>query len=310
MRASAYLSQFRLRVIYRPGKIHLVPDALSRLQGAPNDRPPDEETLDPHAYHTRAEHPPSHEPPPWHGSHKPQVHHGCGEPRALHGSDDFGWVEADSYHTILVELSPDFKQRLTAAYADDLHWSKIMDSVLKSQARRAVDASSSTVMVRYRDGSDPLDGDECNSPLGLRFFERHGLLYFRDFEDGRDRLCIPTTMEKEVFEHAHDDHHHQGFDRCYDRLRGSVYIHRLKHRLTKYIAHCEPCQHNQTKRHQPHGELKPIQLEVIPFHTVTMDWIVAMPETKAPFCYNALLTTTCKATKKICLTPGRDDWSA
>lgn len=34
IRASQYLSQFNLRVIYRPGKIHLVPDALSRLLGS------------------------------------------------------------------------------------------------------------------------------------------------------------------------------------------------------------------------------------------------------------------------------------
>ena len=300
VRASAYLSQFRLRVIYRPGKIHFVPDALSRLQGAPNDRPPHEETLDPHAYHGA----------PAAEATKPRAGHGLCEPRTCHGSNDLGWVEADSYHTILVELSTDFKERLTKAYADDPHWARIMDLILKSQARREIDTASSTAMVRYRDGLDPLDGDEYNSPLGLRFFERHGLLYFRDFESGRDRLCIPTAMEKEAFEHAHDDHHHQGFDRCYDRLRSSVYVHRLKRRLTRYIAHCKPCQYNQTKRHQPHGELKPIQHEVVPFQTVTMDWIVAMPETRAPFSYNALLTTTCKATKKVCLTPGRDTWSA
>lgn len=41
-----------------------------------------------------------------------------------------------------------------------------------------------------------------------------------------------------------------------------------------------------------------------------MDWVVAIPETKTPFHYSALLTTTCKATKKVCLTPGRDDWTA
>lgn len=34
IRASQYLSQFNLQVVYRPGKIHLVPDALSRLLGA------------------------------------------------------------------------------------------------------------------------------------------------------------------------------------------------------------------------------------------------------------------------------------
>jgi hypothetical protein len=41
-----------------------------------------------------------------------------------------------------------------------------------------------------------------------------------------------------------------------------------------------------------------------------MDWVVAIPETKTPFHYSALLTTACKATKKVCLTPGRDDWTA
>ena len=39
-----------------------------------------------------------------------------------------------------------------------------------------------------------------------------------------------------------------------------------------------------------------------------MDWIVALPEAKNG--HNALLTTTCKATKRVCLTSGRDDWSA
>ena len=39
-----------------------------------------------------------------------------------------------------------------------------------------------------------------------------------------------------------------------------------------------------------------------------MDWIVALPET--PDGKDALLTTTCKSTKRIVLTPGRADWTA
>ena len=162
-------------MIYRPGRIHVVPDALSRLQGAPTDRAPHEENLNLHAYH---------------------------------GDATTGTVPASSYHTILVELSQDFKNRLVDTYADDKHWARIMDLVLKSQARCNHNAADQTAVVQYSNGNDPMDGDEYNSLLGLRFFERHGLLYFRDFENGRDRLYVPAALKKEVFEHAHDNHHH------------------------------------------------------------------------------------------------------
>jgi hypothetical protein len=62
--------------------------------------------------------------------------------------------------------------------------------------------------MRYADGIDPMDGNEYNSPLGLRFFERYGLLFFRDFANGRDRLCVPPTLEQEVFEIAHNQHYY------------------------------------------------------------------------------------------------------
>ena len=75
-----------------------------------------------------------------------------------------------------------------------------------------------------------------------------------------------------------------------------------------YISHCKESQRNQTTRHLPYGELQPIQAELRSYHTVTMDWIVALPE--SPDSKDALLTTTCKSTKRVVLTPGCADWIA
>ena len=49
VRASLYLSQFNLRVFHKPGKEHVVPDALSRLKSVAQDFhpiPSNESTLD------------------------------------------------------------------------------------------------------------------------------------------------------------------------------------------------------------------------------------------------------------------------
>lgn len=51
-----------------------------------------------------------------------------------------------------------------------------------------------------------------------------------------------------------------------------------------------------------------MQAELRPYYTVTMDWIVALLETRDR--RDSLLTTTCKSTKRVVLTPGRTDWSA
>lgn len=281
VRAAHYLSQFRLDVRYRPGRIHVIPDALSRLLGDTESpkRNPNADSLDP---------------------------------------DD---TETPCYHTILVELSQEFKDRLTRAYDDDPHWRRVMQMVLKAQARRREEELENRQeaglghvregvqsLVRYNDGRDPREGDEYNSPLGLRFFERGGLLYYRDFENGHDRLCIPAALEQEIFQMAHDDRFHQGIDRCYDRIVASIYIHHLRKRLKTYIQHCSECHRNQTQRHQPYGELRPIQTPTRPMFAVAMDWVTALPETRAGL--DASLTTTCKSSKRILLVAGRGDWTA
>jgi hypothetical protein len=118
-------------------------------------------------------------------------------------------------------------------------------------------------------------------------------------------------MQKEIFEMAHDQHFHQCYHRCIDRIRSSFYIRQLAKNLKAYIRYCPQCIHNQTARHPTYGSLQPVQTPTLPFHTICVDLITHL--SKTPDGYDALLPVTCKASKKTLLLPGNkekssDDW--
>ncbi len=178
-----------------------------------------------------------------------------------------------------MELSDDFKRSVKEEYKNEEKWSQIQD-----------------ILAEREDPEEDTDG--------INFMERNGLLFYRNLEG--DQLCLPGSVEREVFEMAHDANMHAGFTRSYARLAG-VYIPKLYSKLKNYILHCRPCQLNQTKRHAVYGQLKPITASAIPFHTVTMNFIVAMPETNG---CDPLLTVTDKFSKRVSLIPGKTTFTA
>ena len=184
------------------------------------------------------------------------------------------------YHMTLVEMSDDFKTRLIKAYAEDSQWTKVLD-LLKQP--------------------------EAELPSGFRFRKHEDLVYITSEHPGKQRLCIPESLQKEVFQLAHDGNFHSGFHTTYARISPSVYIRGLSKHLQTYLKHCPDCQLNQTKRHPTYGELNPISTPPIPFHTIAIDFIVALPFWEGK---NMLLTSTCKFTKKKLLVPGFDEWTA
>lgn len=193
--------------------------------------------------------------------------------------------EGAVYHITLVEMSDDFKQRLRKAYDSDEQWKRILGILRKDFTEAA--------------------SNEVEKP-GIRFKLRNDLVYYVS-GDGRERLCIPHSMEKEVFHMAHDLSNHGGFHRTYDRLSSSVYVQQLAKRLRNYIAHCPECQVFQTTRHSPYGSLNPIVTPSIPFHTLAMDFVVELPVIDG---HDVLLTMTDKFTKKVLLLSGQNTWNA
>ena len=198
--------------------------------------------------------------------------------------------QGTAFHVTLVEMSESFKQRLVKEYKKDDQWSKLL-----------------TMLKRLAQGQPP-ENEYQEKKIGLRFKLRGGLIYYTNFEDGRERLCVPNALEGEIFQLAHDRQYHGGFHRSYERIVASIYLRHLAKNLRAYIEHCPECQLNQTKRHAPYGSMVPIDKPAIPFHTVAMDFIVALPVSVEGF--DSLLTMTCKFSKRVLLVPGMSTWDA
>jgi hypothetical protein len=236
VRASNYLQQFNLDVYHKPGKNHIVPDALSRLQSV---APP---------------------------AKAPEL--------------DFDSGMAYNYTASIGEMSPDFRKRLITAYQSDPVYSQLLlqlqenDSLAENKAQ-------------------------------LKFALRDGLVWH---QGDTDRLCIPDSLVGEVLnlEHTHQSHH--GFERTFHRAASTWYIRKLGRQVRDFIKECPECKIFQTRRHAPYGSLQPIDAPPTPFHTISIDFILALPLTADGL--DCVLSVTCKLSKRITLIPGKNTWTA
>ncbi|SLM34971.1 transposon tf2-1 polyprotein [Lasallia pustulata] len=246
VRASQYVSTFDLDIRFRPGKQHIVPDALSRLMNK------------------------------------------AAEEQVGTSSDEGTLDEVFAFHVSLVELTESYRAKLVKAYNEDKQWSKIIGALRKHAESQKKEK-------------------EPEPPKNIQFRLIEGLVYYQEL-DGRRRLCIPKSLEKKVFELAHDDNHHCGFHRAYDAVTSNLYLRKLSKRLKRYIDHCYSCQLNQTKRHATYGSMVPIVMKSLPFRTIAMDFILGLPETEEGF--DVALSVTDKCSKRVTLLPGKNTYKA
>lgn len=297
VRASTYLSQFNLDIKYRPGKDHIIPDALSRLSS------------------------------------------GCGLARQTSDALD---IDIDSYHSSmtdpsdpindsyayqgsLIAMSDEFKQRVIAGYAEETAWQDIIE-MLKELAERVQDEEAPTPADQRGTAedahpaieADPNQSDEAPPATpaepeataaeypttGIDFeLAPDGLLYH--IGGPHRRLCLPKSVEKDIFHLAHDDNQHSGIHRSYARIAESLYVPRLSRKLRKYIEHCPTCQLVQTKRHRPYGELMPIGIPPKPFHTIAIDFFGSLPGD-----LSSVMSVTCKFSRRVTLIAGKSTYTA
>lgn len=280
VRASQFLRQFNLEVRHKPGKEHIIPDALSRLASANHGQE----------------------------SEIPQ------------------YSELDVLFTCsLVEMSDDFRHRLVKGYKSDPWYSRLLrqidenerigeDAVMLSFIRGQPDDPESSSNPRSshspperissrtpESSSSPLPDTSENSGSS------EDLIYHIDRVTGNQRLCIPPALVKEILHLAHGNGH-PGFQRCYEIVSASWYIRGLSNLLREFIRHCPECQVLQTRRHQPYGSLSPIESPPVPFHTLTLDFILALP-TSGGDGYDAILSVTDKFTKRTTGIQGKSTWN-
>ena len=282
VRASQYIQRFELDVRHKPGKRNVIPDALSRLAST-NDQP---------------------EPP--------------------------GHAELDvlyAYTATLVEMDDDFKRRIVKGYRSDPSWTKVL-LTLNKEASYDEDAAklpfvlgeTVTSAAKAFDSitTEAQDPGEASRKASAKAFDSEEasrkasfedrLIYHVDKATGVRRLCISGPVIKEILDVAHTSEGHMGFTRCYERVSGSWYIRGLTRYLRDYLKHCPECLVYQTRRHAPYGSMQPIYNPPIPFHTLTLDFILAMPLT--PQGLDCVMSVTCKFSKRITYVPEKTTWTA
>lgn len=133
------------------------------------------------------------------------------------------------------------------------------------------------------------------------------LIYHLDHVTDVCRLCIPPVVTPDLLVIAHGKGH-PGFTRYHKIISHSWYIQGLTKILRSFIRYCLQCLALQTRRHAPYGFLQPIHSLLVLFFTFMLDFILALPLTTDG--YNALMSVTCKFSRKVIWIEGKDTWIA
>ena len=185
-------------------------------------------------------------------------------------------------------MSPELKARLLDGYATDLKWAKIAE-VLENNENAGEDAAK----LPFIRGDDGL---------------------FQRIEDSiadhvytPQRLCVPDNCVQEFLDITHSGGH-VGRDKCHEIITRQWFILGLDRKLREYIRHYPKCQLYQTRRHQPHRVLQPILTPPTPFHTLSIDFILALPVLGKG--YETAMLVTCKFSRKITVIAGKSTYTA
>lgn len=297
VRASQFFQQFRLDVWHKPSKKHIISDVVRRLAS---------------------------------------TNFSCSNP---------SYSELNAlfiYNTTLIEIHPNLISRIQAGYENDEYWTCLYRQVQANEDLGDDKAKLPFVTKgSYKSDSElyilPQPKSLTNSSFGAVFPHPKGLagpstefkeapakrnftVIIEDFKlpppnktkllykvnrtTGNLYLCIQPAEALDILQIAYRESH-PGFSYCYKIITRSWYIQGLTKLLMEFIRHCSQCLQLQTRRHRSYGSLQPIESPVVPFFTLTLDFVLAFPLIKHGF--NAIMSVTCKISKRVTLIKGADN---
>ena len=201
-----------------------------------------------------------------------------------------------SFQISLIIMTNDFKKKFVSGYAADAFWIKIIKTIKNFRKRLEAETKISEI-TRSKNRSKY----ENNRHTNMNFVLRNDLIYHEE----RQRLCISSSLDKEIFDLTHNKNQYFEINRCYARISESLYVSHLSKKLRQYISHCSECQLNQIRRHKAYEELLSIKSSAILFHTISIDFIMTISEEM-----NTLLTIICKFFKRVIILTDQTIFSA
>ena len=209
---------------------------------------------------------------------------------------------SDNLEELLANQAPAFVT--TALGLDDQFTAKIKQTLPSDKGLRAIFRKLIAIRSAAEASGEETDGREWSYHHFI--LKTDGLLWNERPEYG-PRLCIPSELEPQIFEMAHDHCAHPGFAKAYDRIYDLVFIPGLREKLKWYIASCPACQLSKPSRDRPYGQLQPVPTPTRPFEVLSIDFVTGLPLVDGK---NTFMSVTCKYTKYVRIIPGHESMTA
>lgn len=129
-----------------------------------------------------------------------------------------------------------------------------------------------------------------------------GLLFF----EGKIAVPDQEDIHRQILTHCHDDPAagHGGIAKTYELVSRSYHWPKIRQFVKKFVLSCDTCQRNKSTHHKPFGLLQPLPVPELPWSSLSMDFIVQLPESNG---YTAILVVVDRLTKMARFIPTTDD---
>ena len=105
-------------------------------------------------------------------------------------------------------------------------------------------------------------------------------------EDGlvfyENRWLVPdnTELKLAILRENHDSRiaGHFGMKKTQERMMRNFYWPNMEEFVREYVRSCDICQRDKTARHRRYGLLQPLEVPYRPWTSISMDFIVALPD--------------------------------
>ena len=149
---------------------------------------------------------------------------------------------------------------------------------------------------------------KANLPEDHTYINVDGLLYQE--EERTLKLAIPSVsgsefsaLKEKIISECHDTAYsgHLGIENTYQLVKRSYTWPGMKADVALYVSRCPTCQTTKNANQKPAGLLQPLQIPEQKWSSISMDFIMQLPKTRAG--HDAILVIVDRLTKMIHLVP-------
>ena len=96
------------------------------------------------------------------------------------------------------------------------------------------------------------------------------------------RIPLDQEIRKEILEseHDHPTAGHFGQKKTIELITRNFYWPKMEETINEYVRTCDACQRNKSRRHARYGLLEPLDVPYAPWKSISVDFIVALPESE------------------------------